>query len=465
EFAASTGEQVRFNADGTALGIERTDGNISTLGAQWSSSRWLAGANLIASRDTTEADVALARADALHSYVGWRSGDLQAQAQLIQSKTSASGRANGLWADMQTRTGPVQHEWGVFRFEPGVAWGPLAMVSDLQGAHYRASYRSRQWLWDANAEVFKPLSGAFTTGQYFALNGRYQMSRDLGVGASAAVRRQGQNAHAVSAYVDSINTLGNTRVQWDRQEDLAAQTTDRIVLDQAWAIPAGWRASTSLGFESVRGGASNRALLAGALLGADPRPNLTVDLNLRTRRVLDNTGEDSLDASLSARLQLSSNWLVSLSYSESRGEFAQLLTLDPLIIGPVITTTTSNKSLFIALRYQDQAGRAMAPLGGRPGDAAGSIRGVVYLDANDNGKRDAGEAAAANVTVVLDGRFAARTDAQGWFEFPLVTAGSHKLTVVQDNLPLPWFAPESAINADVSTRSVTQIDIGAKRGN
>ena len=39
---------------------------------------------------------------------------------------------------------------------------------------------------------------------------------------------------------------------------------------------------------------------------------------------------------------------------------------------------------------------------------------------------------------MLNGRFAARTNSEGRFEFASVAAGSHVLTVVPDNLPLPW---------------------------
>ena len=66
------------------------------------------------------------------------------------------------------------------------------------------------------------------------------------------------------------------------------------------------------------------------------------------------------------------------------------------------------------------------------------LPGVVFLDANNNGHADAGEAGAPNVTVVLDGRFSVQTDANGRFAFPVVATGHHIIVVVPDNLPLPW---------------------------
>jgi hypothetical protein len=88
----------------------------------------------------------------------------------------------------------------------------------------------------------------------------------------------------------------------------------------------------------------------------------------------------------------------------------------------------------------------------------------VFLDANSNGRIDAGEAGAPNVTVVLDGRYSVQTDATGRFDFPVVATGHHVITVVSDNLPLPWaLINEGRTEFEVSTRDRTQISIAAQR--
>ena len=89
---------------------------------------------------------------------------------------------------------------------------------------------------------------------------------------------------------------------------------------------------------------------------------------------------------------------------------------------------------------------------------------MVYLDANNNGQPDAGEAGAANVTVVLDGRFSVQTNAAGRFSFPVVATGHHVITVVADNLPLPWvLIGDGRRETEVTTRDRTVISIGAQR--
>ncbi len=90
--------------------------------------------------------------------------------------------------------------------------------------------------------------------------------------------------------------------------------------------------------------------------------------------------------------------------------------------------------------------------------------GVLFLDENDNGRRDAGEAGAANVVVLLDGRFAARTDGDGRFIFPAVVAGEHFLVVMPDNLPLAWSIPADArMNLQVGVRDQARVELPVRR--
>jgi hypothetical protein len=120
--------------------------------------------------------------------------------------------------------------------------------------------------------------------------------------------------------------------------------------------------------------------------------------------------------------------------------------------------------MFLTVRYQKASGSQFAPLGGAPGAGAGEIAGNVYLDANNNGLFDAGEAGAANVTVLLDGRYSTQTDARGHFDFPAVTAGRHVITVSSDNLPLPWvLIGGGRTEVQVATRGRAEVNIGAQR--
>jgi len=123
-----------------------------------------------------------------------------------------------------------------------------------------------------------------------------------------------------------------------------------------------------------------------------------------------------------------------------------------------------DRGVLLILRYETRAGSMAAPLGGNPGSGAGRVAGMVFLDANEDGRFAAGEQGAANVTVVLDGRYSTRTDAQGRFEFPAVAAGTHRITVMPDNLPLPWaLLNDGRVEIDVSVRGTVNVDMPAQR--
>lgn len=98
----------------------------------------------------------------------------------------------------------------------------------------------------------------------------------------------------------------------------------------------------------------------------------------------------------------------------------------------------SDRSFYVLLRYEFEAGSRSVPLGGRAADGGGRIEGTVYFDTNRNGTQEASEAGVPNATVYLDNRYAVRTDSQGRFEFPFVASGPRTLSVRNDSLPLPW---------------------------
>ena len=154
------------------------------------------------------------------------------------------------------------------------------------------------------------------------------------------------------------------------------------------------------------------------------------------------------------------------SYYENRvGSWTPLVVTSPLAPPTAaVIAAAGERGVFLTVRYRDACGAHFTPLGGMPGSGSGRLGGVVYLDANENGRYDAGESGAASVTVILDGRFSVRSDSNGRFDFPAVAAGHHVLTVQADNLPLPWTLTNSGrTEVDVATRDRTEVNIGALR--
>jgi hypothetical protein len=465
QFAA--GEPGLF--DGLRLnGFDTLGGTLAMAGAQWNFARgWQAGVQVVdangvpgiarnAGYGDLEGDI---DAQSLYVAAAWRGDNSQVQVNLLQSHANDTGSANGVWIDGSTRDGRVTHNYGVFRLEPHLDFGYTPVSADLEGAYYRASYRSRQWLFDGGVDDVRSVSGDGADGQLFTGSARYQLTRDLGIGASLTWRNAGNTAHTDYLFVEQINRYGSGRLQLDSASG-SGDRYDRLSASQTWDLPVGMRLTTSVfgGRETRDGERLNHA--GGSLSGGgDLFGNLTWDGSLSYDRA---GGSHNIGANIGASAHFGSHWSLNATYFDNRNE-----AIDPFATTLIPTQPTDivrSRAVFLTLRYDAHAGTPSTPMGGARGSASGSIIGRLFLDSNDNGVQDAGEAAAASVTILLDGRFSVRTDAGGRFEFPLVAVGSHTITVVPDNLPLPWsIGDDGRRKVDVRTRETSNIEIAATR--
>ena len=200
--------------------------------------------------------------------------------------------------------------------------------------------------------------------------------------------------------------------------------------------------------------------------GGDITARLSLDGSVQWAQAVQGRAAPSTSADVTLSWQLNRAWSLLASYYENRiGSWEPLVVTSPLNPAtPVPVASMGESGFFLTVRYQDSRGAHFIPLGGNLGSGSGRLSGVVYLDANENGRLDAGETVVANVTVILDGRFSVRTDSNGRYDFPAVVSGHHVITVQGDNLPLPWTMTNSGrTEVEVSTRNRTEMDVGALR--
>lgn len=443
------------------------DGTLSQFGAQAGSGNWgVALAGIVARGVASSFDLStLADRNtwALALRRGTESTTLQVNA--LSSASTGDITRRGFWADLASREGPYTHTFGAFQFDPNLYWGNTPITSDLAGFYYRYNFRNRQWSIDGGVEALHSPSSTLPDGAFASGSVRYQYSRELSWGGGGAVRRFGQAAWSAFAFTERNADIGSTRLQADVAHDGPAADSYRVTIDQAWAVTAGRRLSTTLALDRQRTPYDQSDSVSVALLaGADLRSNLSLDASLLARKTVAGTVAESLSANASLTWRINPRWSMLATYYENRGKAQLFPVLDPLSTLSPVVSLPGERSAFLVLRYEDRAGLPSAPLGGKLGDAAGSVAGTVYLDANENGQRDANELPAPNVTVLLDGRFAVRTDSQGRFDFPLVAAGKHTLTLVPDNLPLPWAMSDGGSRQIVvNSRDTARVDFGATR--
>jgi hypothetical protein len=485
QLQASAGEPGFY--DGLRLsGFESLHGSFASVGAQWAfAPRWQAGIQFADARNVDSPFGANGNgrinSTAEYAAVSWNGDTTRLQGNLLSSSANNSVdsiNAVGVWLDGSTLWNGYTHNYGIYRLEPGLTWGYQPVNNDIEGVYYRLAYQSQRWQLDGGIDRVISLSGRGVNGTYATANGHYLLTTTTGIGGNGTYLHAGsQNSWTGSAYVDYAWSLGASRAEVSAaaNNNIVESRAEQVAFSHTWNMPVGSRLSTSIAAtrDTTQGslGPSDVALAStpfrrlglGVLGGGDLTNYLSVDANLQYNLLKHGGSASGVYGNAVMNWRIDSRWSLSATYYDNRDDSARLFTLDPLI--PVVNAVPvqRNRAVLLTLRYEERAGTPVAPLGGRPGSAAGSISGVLFLDANDNGQRDPGEPGATNVTVLLNGRFSTRTDASGRFEFPFVAAGIQTLTVLPDNLPLPWIVADAKREVDVRTRETALVEISARR--
>lgn len=486
---ASTGEPGRFEGfpQSRFVGL---GGQVSSLFAQATEGAWTTaaafaqGSNILpevatitgdntnggAARISPRGIYASAAYEDLKSNTNWQVSALGAE--------TAGVSATGIWADATWRDGGQTHQASIFRFNRGLSWIDRPLAADLQGGAYRFDYRSLRWDISANIESFASVSGRTPSGWYASSSGRRLLTSGVSTGGGLAIRSFGVTGGSAFAYLQWQNSLGVSRFQLDSSSTQGDESRQAVTLDHSVSVENGLSLSTSISAERLQpantispGNSTPRPLENAVTWGVTGYAPLTDSVSLqgsvRARNVAGSGSASgtTVSANISIDWQISRDWSVGASLYENRGILVDTIAVQsPLVTPEIVRTRPNDRGAFLTLRYASRAGTPSFPLGGAPGSGSGRIEGSVFLDANGNGLRDASESGAANILVILDSRYSTRTNAFGGFEFPSVVSGSHILTVLQDDLPLPWTVDtEQKIMAPVSTRDVSRVDIGAKR--
>jgi hypothetical protein len=471
--------------------FETLGGATAALGAQWSPApQWTVGGQYAGARDANLYYQPLPGDAVLPPEIGsprissntgivsaaWQETHSHAQFNLIDGTLDGNSNAFGAFTDASFTRGPYTQSFGAFYIEPNLAWGNQLIVSNAEGGYYRLDYQSRRWVANFGVDEVLPVSGQGVSSTFLNGNTRYQLDRDTGVGAvsNVLVSHDGssQTTWSLEGYLDQANSRGIGRVQLGyatstQAEDLSA------TLQQSWTMPTGIRLATSAAVDTghvapIAGlpAQDTTVVRLAAYGGGNLTARFSIDGNVQWATAVQGRAAPSTSADVSLVCQLARAWELLLTYYENRiGSWTPLTITSPLT-PPVPTPQASQgqQGIFLTLRWQQSRGGHFVPLGGAPGAGSGRLTGVVYLDANENGRYDAGEAGAPNVTVILDGRFSTRTDANGRFDFPAVVAGHHVLMVQSDNLPLPWtLVNQGRTEVTVTTRDRIDVNIAAVR--
>lgn len=480
EWRSPSGTQLTagFGEPGVYFGayvpeFRRLGGQLANAGGQWAIDRnWsagfqYAGANSVTSAFQTQDNPPSFNARSVLASTSRQDANSRFQLNVLESQNSMTSANRGIWLDGYLQDGRLSHSFGLFQLDPLLLWGNQVVANDARGGYYRIFQSSLRWTWDAGIDYFTPVDDSRVSTAFLNGSARYQFFRDLSAGAGGNVRRQDETAWQGFVFVEHVETLMTGRVQLGRAEDGPREET-LLSLNQTWNMPAGTRLNTTVSAGRYRDDKADSSSQFGLAVygGGDIARNLSLDMNVLWNRSsgeadpTTTTGSLSLTWSILPELRL----IGTAYHSRATARIPLTITspLDPVV--PESNRRIDDTGVFVVLRYETWAGSLAAPLGGMPGAGAGRIAGTVFLDANDDGRFAAGEEGAPNVTVILDGRYSVRADAQGRYEFPAVVSGAHTITVMPDNLPLPWtLVNDGRVQFEVPVRGTVNVDIPAQR--
>ncbi|MDM0000103.1 SdrD B-like domain-containing protein [Variovorax sp. J22P240] len=478
--AASAGAQTQIAGGEGPLGLGRTDAAVQLMEARDVNTNGVAGfAQNTRSVWTAASWQGVAPwADALGTGfggVGEKIGGLRVQANLLQSSgrpsdsTSLAPRdsATGGWVDATWRTELMQQSASIFRFDPALRWGNESLPNDIQGASWRGDISTRQWQVGTNIELSDSVSGLGRRSTFGNVFGRYRFDSRDAVSSTLAARTGSFAAQSAQVTWEHKSDWGYS--QW--RTDVAHGTDLRVVrtgVDHAWEVNEAQTLSTTLAFEQSSDTSFTARTALWGVLGTTPlAAGARLDLSVRGSNGIGNNPTNFLSANVRLTWALGQGWSLIAQYTDAHGRES----LNPAVVSALTAATIqpvllapSTRSFMVALRFEERAGLASTPIGGAPGVGSGRLEGHVFLDQNNNGQREANEGGVPGVTVVLNGRFVARTDAQGFYSFPSVAAGSHEIEIVPDNLPLPWSnAGPPVRRVDVFVRGTASADFAIQR--
>lgn len=479
EWRSSSGLQLHASVGrpGLLTGLyvptfEGLGGEQASAGAQWNGANgWSAALQAVKVQDVRLGLGPLNASRVISGHAGlgslaWGTADRRVQLSAVASAEDKRADGFGAWIDGAIRGGRVQHTFGVFRFDELLSWGNQPLTSNYQGGYYRAGFQSRQWVIDGGLDYVEPVVGNEDPTLFATAYARKQWTSRTGVGGGVNVRQNGIDAWSTFGFIDHSNRLGVGRVQADHSTD-DLQDRTQLTFNQTWNMPAGTRLGNSFifGRETLAGRSMDVVGIA-VNGGGDLLRNLSVDLDARWDHSSGREQANNVLVNFVFNWMIAPGWSLGATYYISRNSWRSPLDVSSPIEGPPLfdEQRTNDRGYFVTLRREWQAGSRSVPLGGIAGSGSGNIEGVMFFDANDNGLLDAGETGTPNVVILLNGRFAARTNAEGRFDFPSVAAGAHVLTVVPDNLPLPWAVRDDGrTSITVGVRQRTFVAIGAQR--
>ncbi len=439
-------------------GFVRTEGNVRRLNYATARDKHAVSVEAWQTKNQTELD----------NRTGYRASydHLLSANTVLSASVVGSGSNNAVLLGGSTQSELTKHDYGLYYFGQDLLWIDTRIGDDNAGGFYRysgqrgtrtygASFELRRDGLSQNA-VRSSDAGFFNFSYARRLNRRstwssvysfrhtkntQQSTFNLASNGSSTTRdhslrsfygrtHRNNSRSQLSGLIRTRSGEDELQISYGWSKDLQRDSTLEFDIRQRFLNTQG-----SKGTESVLNARWSRQFANGSYIGAG------AGYTLGKSDFDDNrgfTGYANWEQRLSRRFDLS----LQLDYSRNRTEF------DDDLSGTFFTGNAFDDDSFTSFREFTALMRLSYRLGGLQGEGiiasgnrsggSGSVRGFLYIDANNDGIRQANEQGLAGITIFLNSVYPTVTDARGAYSFPNVGPGDHFLFLDETTLPLPW---------------------------
>jgi cell division protein FtsN len=389
----------------------------------------------------------------------------------------------GLWVDgMQFLAGNYQLRYGAFYLQPDLAWMDRPIANNQTGLYVRADKQAFLYTLSAGYDYMETgldtsnfLPSTRTHSTFF--NGNYRVNRKLTLGLNAnlglrsidSVQNEDQTFWRLSNFLFYQFPIGTSRLELyasGLSSEINSNDDGRqgVRLSHDWRMPQSLRLTTEVRLEETqRLGQDRNYREASVQFRQDIGNNWTWGVNASTYQdVGDQDSYDGVGLNADARWDFLPNWYASMSVLYN----ANVIDLENTQLNEFEDNPKSN-SVWLSIGYGRSSGQPLMSLGQNNGRAgSGRVSGVVFYDENQDFIRQPGEKPAAGILVLLDGRYEVMTDSEGRYTFDPVHTGVHRVSLVTEDLPLPWgMHDETPRRVEVSLRRTGEADFPLVRIN
>ncbi|MEM1434958.1 MAG: SdrD B-like domain-containing protein [Pseudomonadota bacterium] len=393
----------------------------------------------------------------------------------------ASGSQHALLLGGTTGSSLTRHDYGAYYFEPDIIWLDNRIGDDNAGAFYRLNTQQGPRTLGASIELrrdglqadsgfradtaFVNLSMAQRLTRKSALSTVYGYRQvDVTSGSQRSFREHTLRSYLTHAHgSDTRSNLGVlTRLRSQEQEleisyGWARNMHDSSSLELATRFRHQF-ASTDAADEVALNASWQKQFSHGTSLGLGLGYAYGDSRLARSRGI---TGFLNLEHPLTNRLGLS----LQLDYSVDQADYEDANLADTLFTNDALLDDNlegvRTVSALLKLSYQLN-GRTQPTIirGSGIARGAGRIQGIVFVDANGDGRRQPDERGVPGITLFLNSVHPIVTDARGTYSFPSVSPGQHFVFLDETTLPLPWtLANGEYTGLEVHLRRTTTVDI------